>query len=96
MSELEPWAIPLIAYIVGVVFRIVAPYVYAWLTEGAKFDIKYVIGQALAGLAGLAFMLASQEFLAGLASIGWLLAFFAGAGIASLGREGQKVFSKSP
>lgn len=90
MSEVNPVVWAVIAYVSGALLRVFWPYVLAYLQEGAKFDVRYVIGQAVTALIGLIPILAAQEFLEQLSALGWLAAFGMGFGFAAIGREAQK------
>lgn len=79
-----------LAYIGGVVLRIVWPYLLAFLQDGVKFDVNKVIGQVLAGLLGLLGVFAGQSFLGDLGAVGYIGALAMGYGAASIGRDGQK------
>lgn len=86
-----------IAYVVGVILRIVYPYVLAWANDpDISWNWRMIAGQVVAGVTGLIPTLISAAKLAEyeqyLASgwIGLLLGLLAGFGAASIGREAQK------
>lgn len=90
MTEIDPVVWAVIAYVLGVLLRVFWPYLLAYLQEGATFDARYVIGQAVTALIGLIPILAAQDFLEQLSALGWLAAFGMGFGFAAIGREAQK------
>jgi hypothetical protein len=81
---------PYIAYAVGVVLRIVLPYLQERIDTGAAFDWRFVVGQLVGAVIGLVPLLGGASFLAELGAMSVAVALAAGWGFADGGRTGQK------
>jgi len=97
-SELTPQMINVLlalSYILGVVARVLWPYMLAYFKEPQSFDFEKVKGQVIAAFAGLIFAAltsgtAQIDLVGSFGVAGYLAAFVAGFGVAAVGREGQK------
>lgn len=80
----------LAAYWVGATVRVLWPYVLARLQTGAKFDLRYVTGQALVTTGGFILLLANPGAIESIGALGVLGGLVAGFAAASIGRNSQK------
>lgn len=83
-------AIPFVAFGLGVIARVFIPYLREWLDSRAPFDWRFVVGQLLGALVALIPMLASAEWLGGIAGLTWPAAVAYGWAAADIGREVDK------
>lgn len=84
---------PLVAFIGGVLARIVIPYLLEWVnTPGVAFDWRYLIGQILAAIIALIPVTFNDQWLATIGGLSWASAVGAGWLAADLGREAQKIY----
>ncbi len=93
MFELTPEATIVLTFVlfwIGSLTRMFFPYVLKRVEDGAKFDWRYLIGQALASGGVFVLALLSQEFVESIGSLGLFGGLLAGFGAASIGRNGQK------
>jgi len=93
MFELTPEATIVLTFVlfwIGSLTRMFFPYVLKRVEDGAKFDWRYLIGQALTSGGVFVLALLSQEFVESIGSLGLFGGLLAGFGAASIGRNGQK------
>ena len=85
-------ALPFILFFVGVVARVVVPYLTAYLKEPIEFDWRYLVGQIVGAIVALVAMLVtdSATWVAQVGTLGMLAAFLYGWASGDIGREMQK------
>jgi hypothetical protein len=83
-------ALALAAYLVGGITRMLGPYVLERISNGTRFDWRYVTGQALVTAGGFVLLLANPGAIESIGALGILGGLVGGFGAAALGRNGQK------
>lgn len=83
---------PVVAFVIGVVARIVLPYLVSYLQDQRPFDARYLIAQVIAAFIALVGMWAFNidAALAELTGATIPLAFVMGWFVSDVGREAQK------
>jgi hypothetical protein len=85
-------AAPYILFAVGVIARVVVPYIQARLAsdEPLSFDWRYLAGQLIAAFVALVPLVAGQDFLSTLSGLSLIGAILYGWGAGDIGRAVQK------
>jgi len=83
--------LPYLFFGLGVLSRVVLPYLQMWLADKRRFDWRYLTGQILAAVAALIPMLASPEWFSNVGAMVWAAAFAYGWASADIGRKVQKL-----
>ncbi|HIP70554.1 MAG TPA: hypothetical protein EYH05_04075 [Anaerolineae bacterium] len=91
MEIITPY-LPFIAYTLGVVARIILPYLQDRLAaEGpVSFDWRYIVGLLIAAAIGIIPLFASQEYINQITAMTGIAAFVFGWGVSDMGRLAQK------
>jgi len=78
-------------FVLGVLLRIFVPYLVEWLNDQRPFEWKYLTGQLLGAMFGLAAVFVDDTFVDALQGYSLLAIIATGYMFADLGRAGKKL-----